>query len=62
MADPPHRCRLCSTNDQDALIEELAAELWDTIPGEDRTWAEAGGYWQHAFRQHAAAAVRILRS
>ncbi len=58
----PHRCRLCTANDQDGLVEQLAAELWATTPEDDRSWAEAGPHWQATFRVHAATAVRIMRS
>ncbi len=60
-SDVGHRCRLCTTNDHDALVEQLAAELWTTTPEDGRTWEQAGGYWQDAFRVHAATAVRLLR-
>lgn len=43
----PEPCRLCSTNDCDALIEQPAAELWDSQRGgslDDRPWRQAGEY------------------
>lgn len=59
--DPQHRCRLCSADDQDPLVQEVATELWATVPEDGRIWAEVGSYWQHAFRRHAEATIRILR-
>lgn len=53
------RCRLCTSNDDYALIEHLAEKLWDSriarievpIP-----WEDAGATWQAAFRELAVAA------
>lgn len=65
MTDAPHRCALCTVNDRDALIERLAAALWErrrhgTL--DDRPWAEAGYYWQTIFREFAVEAIEELRS
>ncbi|MBB5709363.1 hypothetical protein FHT02_000569 [Sphingomonas xinjiangensis] len=57
------RCRLCTSNDDEALNEHLAEKLWDSriarlegpIP-----WSEAGGTWQAAFRELAVAARQAL--
>lgn len=59
-----HRCRLCTTNDTDALIEKLAEDLWISrmdSAGEDVLWAKAGAFWQERFRALAVAAVASLR-
>ena len=62
----PHRCRLCTTNDLDALTEELAAALWEKRRSrgglDDWPWAEAGDYWQGTFRQFAVEVVGTLRA
>lgn len=61
MAD---RCRLCTTNDLDGLIESLAIDMWDTRRRgslDDREWERAGPYWQGIFRELAAASVAYLR-
>jgi hypothetical protein len=58
-----HRCRLCTSNDDEALIEHLAEKLWDSriarieapIP-----WNDAGATWQFAFRELAVAARQAL--
>jgi len=57
------RCRLCSANDRDAMIEDLAAELWMRHRGrtDGASWEEAGGYWQIAFRGIASDAIDLLR-
>jgi len=54
-------CRLCSCTDREGLVEQLAADLWesrriDDIPG----WEDAGEYWHHAFRGFARAALDSL--
>lgn len=60
MAD---RFRLCTSNVNDALIEHVAAYMWESrMEGmEDRTpWADAGATWQAAFREMAVAARKAL--
>ena len=57
------RCRLCAANDVDALIEELAAELWEgrrhgTL--DDFPWERAGPMWQRTFRDFAQTAIDVL--
>jgi hypothetical protein len=57
------RCRLCSSNDDDALIDHVAAYMWESRMErmEDRTpWADAGATWQSAFREMAVAARQAL--
>ena len=55
------RCRICSSNDRDALVEELAAEMWATrIDEQEWPYADCGPYWQNAMREFAEATVRIL--
>jgi hypothetical protein len=58
----PDRCRLCTTNDRAALIEELAVEMWNRSRDHsiDFAWAECGLYWQSAFRQFASATLSLL--
>lgn len=58
------RCRLCGANDVDALVEQLAEDLWDSRrvgAMKSRLWGEAGSYWQQAFREMAATAVENLK-
>lgn len=60
--DAMERCRLCTTNDVDGLIEEIAQELWASFPKDVAgTWADAEGYWQHVMRSHARVMVNLLR-
>jgi hypothetical protein len=57
------RCRLCAANDRDAVIEKLAADLWESRRHgtlDDRPWSEAGPHWQNIFRQLAQTAVESL--
>lgn len=54
-------CRICTTNDREALVEELAAEFWrDAVDA--RTWAEAGTYWQPIYRRFAERAVTLMET
>lgn len=57
------RCRLCTANDHDGLIEHVAAAMWErrrhgTL--DDRPWPEAGPYWQSMFRDLAGEAVNAM--
>jgi len=57
------RCRLCTSNDDEAVIEHLAEKMWDSRMDyfEERTpWSKAGGTWQLAFREMAVAARQAL--
>jgi len=56
------RCRLCTTNDKEGLVEELAAEMWDSRRDYhiDPAWEDAGPYWQTVFREFAQATVAML--
>lgn len=57
------RCRLCTSNDDDALIEHLAKKLWDSRIARIETpipWVDAGATWQFAFRELAVAARQAL--
>ena len=57
------RCRLCTSNDDEAVIEHVAAYMWESRMDhfEERTpWNEAGATWQAAFREMAVAARQAL--
>lgn len=57
------RCRLCSTNDREALIEHVAERLWESRRHgtlDDWEWIDAGGYWQPVYRELAKTAVETL--
>ena len=63
-APSPHRCRLCTANDMDALVEEIAATMWESRRDgvmESRVWADAGEYWQKPFREMARGVAESLR-
>ncbi|MCW2406932.1 hypothetical protein M2336_003616 [Sphingobium sp. B1D7B] len=57
------RCRLCTTNDRDALAEQLAEEMWNSRRDRaiDPPWEEAGPYWHRAMRQFADATLKMLQ-
>ncbi|QUT05181.1 hypothetical protein KFK14_19615 [Sphingobium phenoxybenzoativorans] len=56
------RCRLCSTNDIDGLIEDVAQGLWASFPRDVAcTWEDATGYWQYVMRTHARVTINLLR-
>ena len=56
------RCRICTANDQEALIEYFAERLWERRrESEFPPWAGASDYWQRRFREHAAAFVDAAR-
>jgi hypothetical protein len=60
----PVRCRICTSNDREALVEGLAADLWETQRHgtlDDRPCDRAGDYWQRIFRSFAEAAIETLR-
>jgi hypothetical protein len=57
------RCRLCDSNDDQAVIELLAKAMWDSRQGEFEVatpWDEAGGTWQAAFRELGVSARLAL--
>lgn len=59
-------CRLCTANDREALIEELAQGMWKACESQDdvtdyKEWDAAGIYWQHMFREYAEAFLDVLR-
>lgn len=56
-------CRLCTTNDREALVERVAAKMWDSRMGEFEVatpWDLAGATWQSKFREMAVVAVMAL--
>lgn len=56
------RCRLCTTNDKEALAEQLAAEMWNSRRDHqmDPPWEGAGDYWQSIFRHFAQTTIAML--
>lgn len=60
------RCRICSSNDEETLIEDVARAMWLTqesssMDAEWRVWENAGPYWQTIMKQFAAATIKTLR-
>lgn len=63
-ASAGHRCKLCTANDVDGVIKQLAGDLWNSRRYgtlDDRPWEEAGDYWQRTFREFAETAVESLQ-
>ncbi|CAN5773137.1 hypothetical protein BH11PSE6_BH11PSE6_01650 [soil metagenome] len=62
---PDHgRCRICTANDIDAVIEQLAEDLWESRRGgtlDDWPWAETSDHWKRIFREFAETAVHSLQ-
>ena len=57
------RCRLCTSNDEQGLIEHLAKAMWDSRQGEFEVatpWERAGATWQTAFREMGFVARRAM--
>jgi hypothetical protein len=57
------RCRLCTANDRDALIDQVAERMWERQrhgSPSDWPWAEAGPYWRPIYIELAATAVELL--
>lgn len=57
-----HRCRLCTTNDRESLVEDLAERLWNARRDSaiDPSWVNAGPYWQQAIRLFASETILML--
>ena len=56
------RCRLCTTNDRDGLVEQLAAEMWDRHRDRELmgSWEEASEHWHRTMRDFARATLDML--
>jgi hypothetical protein len=55
----PNRCRLCTSNDRDALVDEMAANAWEAARyGE--SWEAVREPWKSAFRHHANLMLQAL--
>jgi hypothetical protein len=59
IGDMAVRCRLCSTNDRDALVEDVAREVWES-GGHSVRWEDTFPQWHMAYRRHADALLRAL--
>ena len=53
------RCRLCTSNDREALIVEMAAGAWE-MAGYGGKWADVHATWSVSFRHHAELMLRVL--
>lgn len=57
------RCRICTANDREALIDDLARALWDSRRSgtlDDVPLDQAPEHWQRVFRAFAASALDLL--
>ncbi|MEH3046524.1 hypothetical protein [Sphingomonas adhaesiva] len=57
-------CPLCGGGEADDLIEQVAADLWNSRRYgtlDDRPWEAAGDYWHRTFRDLAETAVASLK-
>ncbi|WP_138983992.1 hypothetical protein [Sphingomonas elodea] len=60
---PTGRCRICTANDREALVEDLARALWDSRRSgtlDDVPLDQAAAHWQRVFHEFAQAALDIL--
>lgn len=60
------RCRICSANDEQALIEDMARAMWETQRssdphGEWRDWDQTHSYWRDRMMEFAAASLQAIR-
>ncbi len=60
------RCRICTSNDREQLIEDMARAMWATQKSSNpddewREWDESP-YWQAVMRGFAEASLRILET
>lgn len=59
-----HGCRICGSNDPDALIDEIAERIWECRRDpvlNDPPWSEASDYWQMTLREYAREMLAIVR-
>lgn len=57
------RCRICTTNDREALIEELATRMWESRRDREidpDEFEDAPPYWQMTFREFASETIKML--
>lgn len=55
-------CRICTANDEEALVDAIAEAVWALTPEDGRSWANAGDYWQQTLREQARAMVKVARA
>jgi hypothetical protein len=53
------RCRLCTSNDREALIDEMAGGAWE-MAGYGGKWEDVHATWRTGFRYHAELMLRVL--
>lgn len=59
------RCRICTSNDEDALIDHIAEAIWESRRHgslDDQPWSKVHPYWYKEMRQLAETAVNAARA
>jgi hypothetical protein len=59
------RCRICTANDREALVLEMAIAMWDTqvtaaSHSDYEPWPEASPFWQQRMLEFAEASLRAI--
>ena len=57
-------CAICTSTDDDGLVEWLAEELWESRQDDTqwaRRWADAGDLWRIRFRELARTVFGFLQ-
>jgi hypothetical protein len=59
------RCRICTANDREALIEDMARAMWDsqesTNPDDEwQPWDKAPPYWHGLMRSYATDCLKQI--
>lgn len=56
------RCRLCTANDREALVDEIAERMWDSRRDYefDPSWPDAGPHWHKVLRALAKRALAVI--
>lgn len=59
------RCRICTANDRQALILDMAIAMWDTQTNGDthtdyEPWPEASPFWQQRMLEFAEASLKAI--
>lgn len=58
------RCRICTTNDHEGLVEELSERIWENRRDRDidpDMSPDAPPYWQMVMRGLASETIELLR-
>lgn len=59
------RCRICTSNDEDALVDHIAGAIWESRRHgslDDQPWSAVHPYWRTIMREMAETAIAAARS